>query len=60
MTGSNFWIGGGGGWGGTVSDSILVGGGQDTFSYQLFIILNILGGHVPPGPPAPRFPHLQY
>ena len=35
----NFEIGGGG----TICDSIL-GGAQDTFSYQVFIILKILGG----------------
>ena len=49
---SNFAIGRGGG---TISDSIL-GGAQNTFSYQFFIIFKILGGTSPPpaAPPTPR------
>ena len=43
----------GGGGGGTISDSILGGRAQNTFSYKFFIILKILGEHVPPPPPLP-------
>ena len=38
------------GGGGTVSDSILGGGAQDPISYELLIILKILGGTCPPAP----------
>ena len=48
------WLSDWGGGGVTVND-LIEGGAQDTFSYELFIILKILGGHMPPWPPIPKF-----